>query len=357
LDYIRPVFGGNELVDDFFRDMPGAEKPAGYDAWTPERRMAWIARKRYLAPRADQRNDDDYRTADQWFWYRAHRTAQVVREIREGFGEKKPLWAFTLSWQKGWEHGQDPAMMRDAGIDMNGIMLYEADRAQYRGLVRQWNGYTGNADFNLVVGNTFDWPLHQKSQNPAAPEEMFNRTLLAVEEFQKGKPVRGVFFHDLARGLRGRLGPYPPKEWFLAGGAAMTRVREIHGKTSYRFRLDAPDASKPRASLTARFFVEGAEGPVAVELFASSDLELSTRKIVLSPAEDSAEVSLRWVPNDKSVLRGGRSFFAARSQRTDRPSERCQVHIRYIQGVVPENKLAEAESRGPIFPSGEEGRP
>jgi hypothetical protein len=55
LDYIRPVFGGNELVDDFIREMPGVQKPVGYDEWTKEQRMSWIARGRYIAPRASLR--------------------------------------------------------------------------------------------------------------------------------------------------------------------------------------------------------------------------------------------------------------------------------------------------------------
>ena len=143
-------------------------------------------------------------------------------------------------------------MMRDAGVDMNAIMLYEADSAQYRGLVHQWNQYTRDAAFNLVVGNTFDWRLHQKTLNPAGPEAMVIRTLLAVEKFQEGKPVRGIFMHDLARALRGNLGPYPPREWFLAAGSAITRVREIHGVTPYRLVLSVPEDCSPNAPFTGK---------------------------------------------------------------------------------------------------------
>lgn len=335
LDYIRPVFGGNELVDDFVREMPGVQKPAGYDGWSKEQRMSWIARGRYIAPRASQRQEIKYKTTDQWFWYRAHRTAGVVRKIAEGFGGKKPLWAFTLSWQKGWEHGQDPAMMRDAGVDMNAIMLYEADAAQYRGLVSQWNNYTENAAFNLVVGNTFDWRLHQNTLNPAGPEAMVQRTLLAVENFQDDRPARGIFMHDLARALRGVLGPYPPQEWFLAAGSAITRVREIHRVTPYRMRLVVPSSCTPNLPLTGTVALDPktTNRPVTVRFYSSADMLLTPSSFDLTPTKSSASFTLSWKPNEKSPLRGDRAFVAVRSSREGGGNERAQVHMAYIQGV------------------------
>ncbi len=361
LDYIRPVFGSYELVDDFVNDMPGVQKPEGYDGWSQEKKMSWIARGRYIAPTAALRKETKFRTTDQWFWYRAHRTAGVVRKIVEGFGGKKPLWAFTLSWQKGWEHGQDPAMMRDAGIDMNAIMLYEADAQQYRGLVSQWNAYTRDANFNLVVGNTFDWRLHQKTLNPSGPEEMVRRMMLAVGKFQNGRPVRGVFVHDLQRALRGNLGPYSPKEWLLAAGGALTQVREIHQRTPYRFTLTVPNESAPGAArLGTVAWVPGtSEGPVTVQLFSSPDVELSTRTVELTPTVSSATFVLRWMPNDRSPLRGNRAFVAARSWRADRPRERCQIHMAYIQGAprgAPSDPLVLNGAADPSLPQKEKDK-
>lgn len=334
LDYIRPVFGGNELVDDFVREMPGVQKPDGYDGWSPTQRMAWIARGRYIAPRASMRNDLKFKTTDQWFWYRAHRTAGVVRKIAEGFGHKKPIWAFTLSWQKGWEHGQDPSMMRDAGVDMNGIMLYEADSQQYRGLLQQWNAYTGDSKFNLVVGDTFDWNLHQNTLNPAGPEDMVRRTMAAVEQFQEGQPVRGIFTHDLARALRGNLGPYPPLEWFLAAGSAMTRLREIHHRTPFRLSLRIPKDVTPGESLhgTVTLDSKTVDPPVTVELYSSSDMDLSPSVIHLTPEVSSGSFVARWKPNNRSPLRGNRAFVAARSFQSGRSKERCLIHMTYVQG-------------------------
>jgi len=350
LDYIRPVFGSQELVDDFLREMPGAEKPEGYDAWTPQQRMVWIGRGRMLAPRADQKTEPRYRTSDQWFWYRAHRTAGVVRQIAEGFAGKKPLWAFTLSWQKGWEHGQDPAMMRDAGIDINGIMLYEADDAQYRGLVRQWNAYTRDARFNLVVGNTFDWKLHQKTIDPSGPEAMVQRLMAAVERFQDKRPVRGVFLHDLPRALRGSLGPFPPKEWMLAGGSAITRLREIHDVLPYRVEWACPESLSAGVSSTGTVTLTrgAAAGPVRAEFYSSSDLTLTPAEVVLSSSAPRAVVAFTWKPNDSSAPRGDRAFAAVRTTRSTARGDRAQIHAAYLRGVrgaAPASKAPPAPPR------------
>jgi len=330
LDYIRPVFGGNELADDFVNDMPGVEKPEGYDGWSKEKRMSWVAQKKYLAPVPARRGEGKYRSVDQWFWYRAHRTAGVMRRISEGFGGKKPLWAFTLSWNKGWEHGQDPAMMRDAGVDMNGIMLYETDGAQFRGFVKQWKSYTGDANFNLVLGDTFDWNLHQKTLNPSGPESLYQRTVDALEGFQTGRPARGMFVHDLARGLRGRLGPYSPTEWVLSAGAALTRLREIHGVTSYTLTQKVPEKLKPNQPVSVEMVGTGiSSGTVSVELFSSADVEVSPKTVALTAEKPSALVNLQWKQNSVSAARGNRVFFASRATRSDRPQERCQIHVSY----------------------------
>lgn len=230
-------------------------------------------------------------------------------------------------------------MMRDAGVDMNGIMLYEADSQQYRGLLQQWNAYTGDSEFNLVVGDTFDWRLHQKTLNPAGPEDMVRRTMAAVEQFQDGKPVRGIFTHDLARALRGNLGPYPPQEWFLAAGSAITRVREIHHRTPFRLSFRIPRDVSPGESLRGTVALDplSLEHPVTVELYSSSDMDLSPSLIHLTPAISSSTFVARWKPNSRTPLRGNRAFVAARSFQPGRAKERCLIHMAYVQGRSPDS--------------------
>jgi hypothetical protein len=203
LDYIRNALGGYELVDDFYAEMPGVLSPPGWERLSPEEKMAAFARKKI------QRKDLAF--IDAWQWWRAHKTAAIVRRIKERLGDSKPLWAFTLTWDKGWHHGQDPVMMNDAGVDADALMLYEATAAQFDELLRDWNRYIKRADAQLLVGDVIDWPLHQMS--PDGPEEFYRRSTAAIDRIYSDGPAVGVFLHDLSRALWGRLGPWGTRPW------------------------------------------------------------------------------------------------------------------------------------------------
>lgn len=203
IDYIRNALGGYELAEDFLADMPGVRPPSGWDKLTPEERMVFFARKKIM------RRDKEF--IDAWQWWRARKIAGVVRAIKAELGDSKPLWAFTLTWEKGWQHGQDPVMMNDAGVDADALMLYEADREQFEALVMDWNRYVKRGDVQLIVGDVIDWPLHQRS--PDGPKEFYRRSVRAIDKIYADGPARGVFFHDLGRALWGRLGPWSTREW------------------------------------------------------------------------------------------------------------------------------------------------
>jgi len=117
-------------------------------------------------------------------------------------------------------------MMNDAGADIIAVMLYEADLKQVDSLIEDWNKYVKKKDANLIVGDDYDWPLHQYTLNPAGPEDFYGRTLKAMENIYGDGFVSGIFTHDLARALWGRRGPYPSQEWVLAGASCFTRLRE-----------------------------------------------------------------------------------------------------------------------------------
>jgi hypothetical protein len=338
LDYIRPVFGGYELASDFARDMPVAV-PAGFDKRTARQKMDWLVENRLLGSR---RNGP---FIDLWYWYRAHRSAQVVRAIKAGIGEKKPLWAFTLSWEKGWHHGQDPHMMRDAGIDMDAIMLYEADSAQFSGFVKQWRAYTSRKQLNLVVGDAVDWPLHQRTLNPAGPEDFLRRNLMAATQFHPDGPAAGIFVHDFLRAWRGRTGPYSMREWMLAGGAAITALRRAHGRLGYKLELAVPDAVDDDAA-SLKLTADSKSGPLKVRLYASSDVALSREEFELSPGSPAAEFRVAWKPDAQSAARGHRAFVAARAVRADR-AEKAQIHIIYFQGRRAKAAHAPEPAPGP----------
>ena len=215
LDYIRNALGGAELVDDFYAEM-SLEPPAGWSRLTFEERMVSFARKKGMRK--------DMAFIDAWQWWRAHRTALIVRRIKDELGDSKPLWAFTLTWDKGWHHGQDPVMMNDAGVDADALMLYEADAEQYTAMLRSWHGYVKKGDVQLVVGNIIDWPLHQR--HPDGPKEFYRRTVRAVDGIFSDGPATGMFVHDLGRALWGRKGRWSTRQWMDQAKAAADHMRE-----------------------------------------------------------------------------------------------------------------------------------
>jgi len=197
LDYIRPVQGGLELVDDFLEEMQ-IKFPERLKTKTD--RMLYLGREIY--------RDKNYKLMDLWNWWRAHKTSEIIERIREEVKSDKPLWIFLLSWQMGHQHGQDPVMFQDAGADFQTVMLYECDGKQFERLIRHWRKYNARG-VNLVVGNQVDFPVHQFTENPPAPQEFGRR----IREAKIAMKAKGVFVNDLSRALWGRKGPYSAVEW------------------------------------------------------------------------------------------------------------------------------------------------
>lgn len=217
LDYIRNALGGYELAGDFYAEMPGVRPPPGWEKLTAEERMVYFARKKVM------RRDMEF--IDAWQWWRSHKVALIVKRLKERLGDRKPLWSFTLTWDKGWHHGQDPVMMNDAGVDVDALMLYEATAPQFNELVKEWNRYVKSSDAQLIVGDVFDWPLHQNS--PEGPKEFYRRSALAIDRIYADGPASGVFFHDLSRALWGRLGPWGTRAWMDEARRAVRHLRGL----------------------------------------------------------------------------------------------------------------------------------
>ena len=220
LDYIRNALGGYELVDEFVEDM-NVKVPEGWGKYNSTRRMGWLANEK-----VSRRN---MCLIDQWNWWRAHKVSKIIKRITTKVKLKKPLWVFTLTWEKGWQHGQDPVMFSDAGADIDALMLYEATREQFDMLVDEWHNYIKKDEANLVLGNVVDWPLHQRILNPPGPEEFYNRFVHATKNIYNDKIADSIFIHDLARALWGRIKPYSTEEWLIAGGAAISEMRRLNG--------------------------------------------------------------------------------------------------------------------------------
>ncbi len=203
IDYIRNALGGYELAEDFYREMPGVIPPPEWPRLSREERRVYFARKKIMRR--------DLAFIDAWQWWRARKVAAIVRTIKAQIGDKKPLWAFTLTWDRGWHHGQDPVMMNDAGVDADALMLYEATRGQFDQLVHDWHDYVRRGDAQLLAGDVIDWPLHQRS--PDGPKEFSRRMRMAIDKVYEDGPVSGIFFHDLGRALWGRVGPWGTRGW------------------------------------------------------------------------------------------------------------------------------------------------
>jgi hypothetical protein len=221
LDYIRNAQGGYELVDDFYADMPFAPKPPGFERMSREERMADFARRKVAR--------EDGRLIDAWQWWRAHRVGRVIRELRRELGEGKPLWAFCLTWDRGWHHGQDAVMFNDAGADALALMLYEADRAQFGQMLKDWRSYVRRQDAQMIVGDIVDWPLHQRS--PSGPGELSRRLRQAGRSIYADGPAAGIFIHDLDRALNGRLGPFTTRDWMEEARRTINWFKDSGGKT------------------------------------------------------------------------------------------------------------------------------
>ncbi len=226
-DYIRTDQDGYEMADEFVRDL-SVDVPAGWHGRSQNARMGWVWDK---VERHWLTNEDVW---ERWNWFRARKTAGVIEKILTHARAQKPFWAFTLSWMRGHQHGQDPVMMTDAGLAMDAVMLYQvAGQPQFEaGVVKPWGAYdVRKGSVNMIVGNQVDDFWHQRTRSPPAPQ-LFHERLRAGTGMMKTDLARGIFIHDAARIIsrmptpgKPELGPYPGTEWALAGAAAISRLR------------------------------------------------------------------------------------------------------------------------------------
>ncbi len=233
LDYLRTE-PGYELTDTFSRLMP-LTLPANW--WQLDQEARW----KYMFRRTEPpRTDEDKAFYDSWNWYRAHLGAWTVANLIARSGAKKPVWVFSLSWQHGTQHGQDPLMLTDAGAGFIAPMLYQIDTRRFPYILRDWARYMKPGEANLVPGDQVDNIWHQH----LGPEELYRRMMAAHKSFIPGSKPLGAFWHDISRAaVTGRLGPYSGLEWALAGGAAFSQVRESWHVYPLRAALTVPPSA------------------------------------------------------------------------------------------------------------------
>jgi len=231
MDYVRTGGAGYEMVDEFMNDL-NVPAPSGYGSMTKDDRIHWLAKTVGL--------DQNKEVTSLFEWWRAHKVALALKSILEEAKLSKPVFTFTLGWEQGHQHGQDPAMFVDAGVNYNHIMLYEGDRATLKSMNEHWPNYLTRSNGMYALGEMVDFNWVQKSLDPPAPEELYNRE---AETFQKWFPVNarvGMFWHDLYRIIYGMRGPYSDMEWLIAGGKAFTTLKNAEGVLLLKVNMEVP---------------------------------------------------------------------------------------------------------------------
>jgi len=230
-DYWRIGFGGLEYVDRFVAEMC-INVPENWEKLDHTGRMEWLANE------VEQKRFGNVER--RWQWWRAHVGAEELREILSMAKVTKPVWIFTLGWDQGKEHGQDPMMLVDAGASINTIMLYESDRPVLASMRESWSKYIKTSMSNFVLGESFDWNIHQKFVNPPCPAEVAERQWKMVDTFFSTHNNAGIFWHDIGRTVYGSMGPYSKIEWIAAAGKNISKLKQAANRLPVRMTLSGP---------------------------------------------------------------------------------------------------------------------
>jgi hypothetical protein len=240
MDYVRNDSGGLEFTDQFLYDL-GLQAPAELRDAPPEARQRWLGRILAL--------DLDTATQKQWDWWRAHKVAQVVKGILDEAKVSQPIWVFSLGWQQGHQHGQDPRMLIDAGISFNAPMFYEADGEQFPVMLQDWRRYLNKTGGSLVMGQVVDAPLLHPRPGLNGPEEHYQRQMETLELLGPVTDQLGFFWHDINRAASGGRAPSNSREWALAGASTFSRLREAAGTVPVSLQITVGEGGPPIRSV------------------------------------------------------------------------------------------------------------
>ncbi|MEI7542821.1 MAG: hypothetical protein WCJ94_06180 [bacterium] len=283
MDYMRTDFGGLEYADSFVNDMPLLDIPRDWKAMTEEDKMFWLGRKLEI--------DKSPAFLELWDWWRAHKMATVIVDIKKRAGITKPMWVFSLTWRQGKEHGQDPLMFIDAGVDINSGMYYSVEHDTYPSMLKSWKDYLKQGQTNLCAGQCVDWNLLGRTYRPSGPEEHYLRQKLLIDTLLPVNPSLGLFWHDLTRAFKGSKGPYSTMEWAVAGATSFSYLRTKQDFFPFESKWELPDSVKIGEVFTIDIQVKN-KGNVSmdysVKLLKVSNLEMFgdiVQKFILAPGE------------------------------------------------------------------------
>jgi len=313
LDYVRTGDAGYEMVDEFVNDMnvPG---PENFWSLSKEERIHWLAKTVET-----NRKKKDSPVVALFDWWRAHKVATIIHGILEESKISKPVFTFTLGWKMGHEHGQDPAMLIDAGVGYNHIMLYQSDRSTLASMKTQWPEYLARGNGMYAPGEMVDFNWVQKSLDPPGPQELYNREVETLHQWFPVNAQIGMFWHDLYRIVYGVKGPYSAMEWTVAGGKAFSELKQTEGLAPLEVVLTAPKKVPGGVSVPLRVEIrnptpQDLKGVVLHQIDASKDYyaDLATVGPFDLPAGDTLRVKSLYVniPKENQPDRDNR-FMAA----------------------------------------------
>ncbi len=212
LDYIRAGSGGFENWKEFseifsIRIPGGTEREKMFNLGSSIRSGKGFVREK-------------------WRYYRAYKSAQVITRVKQSIG--KPLWTFTLGWEQGHSHGQDPVMFFDAGADMLLVMFYEATYGEHESMMKSWEAYLdGVTGLPLVAGQEVDVVMNDSPlPGRTGPEEMRRRFRTNISVLKKNRNFKGLFLHDMVRTFNGRILPHYSEEWLFVTGELFHSIDE-----------------------------------------------------------------------------------------------------------------------------------
>lgn len=338
LDFIRTgEVDGYEMVDEMV-ELTGVYVPANWQTMSKQARMKWLAVNR-----------GKKEIGMKWRWFRAHKESLIIKQIKES-GIKKKLWAFTLGWNQGQEHGQDPYMFFDAGIDYDAVMIYEANRAQHVGMLASWPRYL-SGEYNTLVGNMIDNRLQDGSLRPEL--EYMKRVYESEAKFNRSSRIRGVFFHDVSRMLwsRFRGSGNTIREWANINASIVSRIEEKYSENPFNVSVKLDERNRTGV-LTIVNRTSKRQNNVSIK----TDLAQALSAIALDSeavnieAGGTAEIGFRYAY-------GGSRYSSLMSFRVASESGEENVAVAYtlLHTLIPKPE-PKKEEEGTIIAKGEESK-
>lgn len=337
LDFIRTgEVDGYEMVDEMV-ELTGIYVPANWNTMNKQARMRWLAVNR-----------GKKEIGMKWRWFRAHKESLIIKQIKES-GIKKKLWAFTLGWAQGQEHGQDPYMFFDAGIDYDAVMIYEANRAQHVGMLASWPRYL-SGEYNTLVGNMIDNRLQDGSLRPEL--EYMKRVYESEAKFNRSSRIRGVFFHDISRMLWSKYKGYGNtiREWANINASIVSRIEEKYSENPFNVSVKLDEKSR-----TGILTIVNRTSKQQKNVSIKTDLSQALSAIALDydtiniEARETAEINFKYAY-------GGSRYSSLMSFRviSDSGEENVAVAYTLLHTLIPKPEPVKDESA--IIAKGEESK-